>query len=159
MKGSDLRLIKTGQIRFTKKAAEVAKTYFKKKKAEDFLKAVKKGEDKPSGYYGFYEQLLGKKQDSSSECKVYTNDFSNSIKMFETLLIKEGNLNLMAYLSANSLLYITKGEQAKYKEMKLPETYWPISVVDEGNKSSMTKFIAEMKNTIDLSDLLLEIKE
>lgn len=151
-------MLKRGQIKFTKKAAEIAKTYLKKKKAENFLIAIKKGEKKPSGYVEFYKQLLGEKQDPSSTYKVYTNNVAKSLKIFETLLVKEGRLNLIACLGKNCLLYITKSQESKYKGMKLPETDWPVVAVDEKNNNAMVKFIGKMRmSAIDLSDILLEI--
>lgn len=151
-------MLNKGQIKFTKKAAEIAKTYFKKKKAEDFLVAIKRDEQKPAGYVGFYKQLLGEKQDPSSTYKVYTSDVSKSLKIFETSLIKEGRLSLIACLSKNCLLYITKSQESKYKGMKLSETDWPVGAVDEQNNNAMIKFIGKMRAAVNLSDILLEIK-
>lgn len=71
-------MLKHGQIKFTKKAAQFAGKYFKKKKIESFLVAIKRGEQKPSGYKGFYKQLLGEKQDPSSTYKVYTNNIEKA---------------------------------------------------------------------------------
>lgn len=40
----EANMLKHGQIKFTKKAAQVAEEYFKKKKIESFLVAIKRGE-------------------------------------------------------------------------------------------------------------------
>ena len=71
-------LMKGGQIKFTKKAAQFAEKYFKNRRLENFLVAIKRGEQKPSGYKVFYKQLLGKKQDPSSAYKVYTSNIEKA---------------------------------------------------------------------------------
>ena len=51
-----------------------------------------------------------------------------------------------------------QSEESKHKEMKLPETDWPVAAVDEKNNNAMIKFIGKMRmSAIDLSDILLEI--
>jgi hypothetical protein len=102
-------MLKKGQIKFSKKAAEIAKAYFIKKKVTEFLvvlgetermqrkqekaKVRKETGDKkanPSKAKEFYNLVLGAKQ--TSKVKTYTTDVLKAKKLFEVSLVKEGRL-------------------------------------------------------------------
>lgn len=153
-------MLKHGQIKFTKKAAQVAKEYFKKKKIESFLVAIKRGEQKPSGYRGFYKQLLGEKQDPSSTYKVYTNNIQKAKKLFETSLIKEGRLSYILSPKFDCLLYLSKDQQDKFKRIILPDTNFPEGLLNETESDCVSEFERKMNKTssVDLVDLILKVK-
>lgn len=166
-------VLKKGQIKFTKKAAEIAKQYFIKKKVTEFLvvlgeaerakrKQEKANERKrtgnqkanPSKAKEFYSLLLGAKQTSKS--KVYTIDIPKAKKLFEVSLIKEGRLSFIFSPTSNCILYISQGQQSKYDSIKLPENKWPAVFLNENNKNSVAEFERKMnKNSaVDLIDLI-----
>lgn len=153
-------MLKHGQIKFTKKAAQFAKEYFKKKKIESFLVAIKRGEQKPSGYRGFYKQLLGEKQDPSSTYKVYTNNIQKAKKLFETSLIKEGRLSYILSPKFDCLLYLSKDQQDKFKRIILPDTNFPEGLLNETESDCVSEFERKMNKTssVDLVDLILKVK-
>ncbi len=153
-------MLKHGQIKFTKKAAQFAEKYFKKKKIESFLLAIKRGEQKPSGYKGFYKQLLGEKQDSSSTYKVYTNNIQKAKKLFEKLLIKEGRLSYILSPKFDCLLYLSKDQQDKFKKIILPDTNFPEGLLNEAESDCVSEFERKMNKTssVDLVDLILKVK-
>ena len=152
-------MLKRGQIKFTKKAAKFAEEYFKEEKIETFLIAMKRGEQKPSGYRGFYKQLLGKKQDPSSIYKVYTNNIQKAKKLFETLLIKECRLSCILSPKFNCLLYISKDQKDKLKKIISPDVDFPKGLLNESNSSCMQEFERKMNkmSAVDLVDLILQI--
>ncbi|MDR2073782.1 MAG: hypothetical protein LBP36_00165 [Oscillospiraceae bacterium] len=155
-------MLKKGQIKFSKKAAEIAKSLFKKKKVNEFLIAIKKrGEQKPAEHKGFYQILLGEKQDPSSVYKVYTADTAKSKKLFEVSLLKETRLSMIFYPSCGCLLYIAKAEESKFKKIKLSEHEWPTAVLNENDNACISEFERKMnkKSATDLSNLILEINE
>ncbi len=153
-------MLKHGQIKFTKKAAQFAEEYFKKKKIETFLIAIKRGEQKPSGYKGFYKQLLGEKQDPSSTHKVYTNNIEKAKKLFEILLIKEGRLSYILSPKFDCLLYLSKDQQDKFKKIILPDTNFPEGLLNEAESDCVSEFERKMNKTssVDLVDLILKVK-
>lgn len=153
-------MLKHGQIKFTKKAAQFAEKYFKKKKIESFLLAIKRGEQKPSGYKGFYKQLLGEKQDPSSTYKVYTNNIQKAKKLFEKLLIKEGRLSYILSPKFDCLLYLSKDQQDKFKKIILPDTNFPEGLLNEAESDCVSEFERKMNKTssVDLVDLILKVK-
>lgn len=152
-------MLKHGQIKFTKKAAQVAKEYFKKKKIESFLVAIKRGEQKPSGYRGVYKQLLGEKQDPSSTYKVYTNNIQKAKKLFETSLIKEVRLSYILSPKFDCLLYLSKDQQDKFKRIILLDTNFPEGLLNEAESDCVSEFERKMNKTssVDLADLILDI--
>ncbi len=153
-------MLKHGQIKFTKKAAQFAEKYFKKKKIESFLVAIKRGEQKPSEYKGFYKQLLGEKQDPSSTYKVYTNNIQKAKKLFEKLLIKEGRLSYILSPKFDCLLYLSKDQQDKFKKIILPDTNFPEGLLNEAESYCVSEFERKMNKTssVDLADLILKVK-
>lgn len=153
-------MLKHGQIKFTKKAAQFAEKYFKKKKIESFLVAIKRGEQKPSEYKGFYKQLLGEKQDPSSTYKVYTNNIQKAKKLFEKLLIKEGRLSYILSPKFDCLLYLSKDQQDKFKKIILPDTNFPEGLLNEAESDCVSEFERKMNKTssVDLADLILKVK-
>lgn len=153
-------MLKHGQIKFTKKAAQFAEKYFKKKKIESFLVAIKRGEQKPSEYKGFYKQLLGEKQDPSSTYKVYTNNIQKAKKLFEILLIKEGRLSYILSPKFDCLLYLSKDQQDKFKRIILPDTNFPEGLLNEAESDCVSEFERKMNKTssVDLVDLILKVK-
>ncbi|MDO4975267.1 MAG: hypothetical protein Q4E61_02985 [Alphaproteobacteria bacterium] len=154
-------MLKHGQIKFTKKAAQFAEEYFKKKKIGSFLVVIKRGEQSPSGYKGFYTQLLGEKQDPSSTYKVYTNNIEKAKKLFETSLIKEGRLSCIFSPKFNCLLYLSKDQQDKFKKIISPDTDFPEGLLNEKESDCVAEFERKMNKTssVDLSDLILKINE
>lgn len=154
-------MVKHGQIKFTKKAAQFAEKYFKKKKIESFLVAIKRGEQKPSEYKGFYKQLLGEKQDPSSTYKVYTNNIQKAKKLFEKLLIKEGRLSYILSPKFDCLLYLSKDQQDKFKKIILPYTNFPEGLLNEAESYCVSEFERKMNKTssVDLADLILGVRE
>jgi hypothetical protein len=151
-------VLKKGQIKFTEKAAEIAKVYFKKKKVEDFLIAIEEGAQKPPEYKEFYKILLGERQDVTSKCKVYTKDIVITKKLFEVSLMKEGRLSTLFFLDKGCLLYIAKAHESKYETIKHLDAKWPMAAVNENDNDAMIKFIALMRTkAVDLSDLILEV--
>lgn len=153
-------MLKHGQIKFTKKAAQFAEKYFKKKKIESFLVAIKRGEQRPSEYKGFYKQLLGEKQDPSSTYKVYTNNIQKAKKLFEKLLIKEGRLSYILSPKFDCLLYLSKDQQDKFKKIILPDTNFPEGLLNEAESDCVSEFERKMNKTssVDLADLILKVK-
>jgi len=152
-------LIKTGQIKFTKKASEKAKEIFHKKKAREFLIVVKSGMQKPSNAKDLYKMLLGVKQDQTSNSKVYTIDQSKAKKLFETFLLQEGRLSLMFSSIHRCALYITKDQQSKYDSLKFPSLEWPTVYLNENSKEAVEKFETKIRTkSIDLADIILEFK-
>lgn len=153
-------MLKHGQIKFTKKAAQFAEKYFKKKKIESFLVAIKRGEQRPSEYKGLYKQLLGEKQDSSSTYKVYTNNIQKAKKLFEKLLIKEGRLSYILSPKFDCLLYLSKDQQDKFKKIILPDTNFPEGLLNEAESDCVSEFERKMNKTssVDLVDLILKVK-
>ena len=153
-------MLKHGQIKFTKKAAQFAEKYFKKKKIESFLVAIKRGEQRPSEYKGFYKQLLGEKQDPSSTYKVYTNNIQKAKKLFEKLLIKEGRLSYILSPKFDCLLYLSKDQQDKFKKIILPDTNFPEGLLNEAESDCVSEFERKMNKTssVDLVDLILKVK-
>jgi hypothetical protein len=154
-------LLKKGQIKFSKKAAPIAKQYFMKKKANAFLAVVKKGEKKLPEHRGFYKVILGIKQDPSFLNKVYTKNIAKAKKFFEVSLLKEGRFNLVFSPKLNCALYISKAQQGQYKKIILPEHEWPIAVLNEAERSCISEFERKMNKTlaVDLADLILEMSE
>lgn len=152
-------MLKHGQIKFTKKAAQFAEKYFKKKKIESFLVAIKRGEQRPSEYKGFYKQLLGEKQDSSSTYKVYTSNIQKAKKLFEKLLIKEGRLSYILSPKFDCLLYLSKDQQDKFKKIILPDTSFPEGLLNETESDCVSEFERKMNKTssVDLADLILRV--
>lgn len=161
MKGRETTMLKRGQIKFTKKAAQFAEEYFKKKKIGSFLVAIKRGEQKPSGYKGFYKQLLGEKQEPSSTYKVYTNNIQKAKKLFETSLIKKGRLSCILSPKFDCLLYLSKDQQDKFKKIILPDTNFPEGLLNEAESDCVSEFERKMNKTssVDLADLILGIRE
>ena len=153
-------MLKHGQIKFTKKAAQFAEKYFKKKKIESFLVAIKRGEQRPSEYKGFYKQLLGEKQDPSSTYKVYTNNIQKAKKLFEKLLIQEGRLSYILSPKFDCLLYLSKDQQDKFKRIILPDTNFPEGLLNEAESDCVSEFERKMNKTssVDLADLILKVK-
>lgn len=153
-------MLKHGQIKFTKKAAQFAEKYFKKKKIESFLVAIKRGEQRPSEYKGFYKQLLGEKQDPSSTYKVYTNNIQKAKKLFEKLLIQEGRLSYILSPKFDCLLYLSKDQQDKFKKIILPDTNFPEGLLNEAESDCVSEFERKMNKTssVDLADLILKVK-
>lgn len=152
-------MLKHGQIKFTKKAAQFAEEYFKKKKIGSFLVVIKRGEQSPSGYKGLYKQLLGEKQDPSSTYKVYTNNIQKAKKLFEKLLIKEGRLSYILSPKFDCLLYLSKDQQDKFKRIILPDTNFPEGLLNEAKSDCVAEFERKMNKTsyVDLVDLILDI--
>lgn len=152
-------MLKRGQIKFTKKAAQFAEKYFKKKRTENFLVAIKRGEQKPSGYKGFYKQLLGEKQDPSSTYKVYTSNIEKAKKLFEISLIKEGRLSYILSPKFDCLLYLSKDQQSKFKKIISPDTDFPKGLLNESKSDCLSEFERKMNKTssVDLADLILDI--
>jgi hypothetical protein len=148
-------VLKKGQIKFTKKAAEIAKVYFKKKKIDEFLIVAPKSE-KPEGGKDFYKILLGEKQDSASLRKVYATDIVKAKKLFEVSLIKEGRLSFLLSPDLSCLLYIDKTQQDKYEKLKTPGMDWPMAILNEGCE---TEFERKMNKsvTVDLANLISSI--
>ncbi|MDR1364413.1 MAG: hypothetical protein LBJ32_02145 [Oscillospiraceae bacterium] len=153
-------MLKKGQIKFTVKAAEIAKQFFIKKNANEFLVAVNE-EDKPSGAKDIYKKLLSRKQDSSNELRVYATDIIKAERFLTVNLLKEGRLSFILSLDLSCLLYIAKSQQDKYEKIKMPELDWPIVFLDESKNSNVTEFERKMNKsvTIDLPDLILSINE
>lgn len=152
-------MIKPGQIRFTKKASEKAKEIFQKKKANEFLIVVESGKQKPSNAKNLYKMLLGVKQDQTSDKKVYTTDKIRAEKLFNTSLLKDGRLSLIFSPTYGCALYITKEQQDKYNEMKVPSLEWSTVYLNENNKVAVTKFETKIRNkSIDLADIILKLK-
>ena len=152
-------MIKCGQIKFTKKAADKAKTIFQKKKVNEFLVVVEPGKQKPANSKGLYKILLGVKQDNTFGKKVYTTDQIRANKLFDKSLLKDGRLSLIFSPTYGCALYITKEQQDKYDEMKLPYLEWPTVYLNENNEVAVTKFETTIRNkSIDLADIILELK-
>lgn len=112
-------MIKCGQIKFTKKAADKAKTIFQKKKVNEFLVVVEPGKQKPANSKGLYKILLGVKQDNTFGKKVYTTDQIRANKLFDKSLLKDGRLSLIFSPTYGCALYITKEQQDKYDEITI----------------------------------------
>ncbi|BED92024.1 MAG: hypothetical protein CfP315_0597 [Candidatus Improbicoccus pseudotrichonymphae] len=152
-------MLEKGQIKFTEKAAEIAKVYFEKKKVNEFL-IVAPNLEKPEGVKDFYKILLGKEQDPTSLRKVYTKDIMRTEKLFEVSLVRESGLSFILSPYLGCLLYIAKTQESKYKTIKRPDSDWPMAVVNENNDSVMIKFISHMRTkAVDLADLVLEIEK
>lgn len=152
-------MIKRGQIKFTKKAAEKAIVIFQKKKINEFLFVIKSGAQKPPNSKALYKKLLGVKQDPTSLKKVYTTNLIKAEKLFNTSLLKDGRLSLIFSPTYGCALYITKEQQNKYDEMKLPSLEWPTVYLNENNEVAVTKFETKIQNkSIDLVDIILELK-
>lgn len=153
-------MIKPGQIKFTKKAAQKTEVIFKNKKISEFLFVIEPGKQKPPNSKDLYKNLLGIKQNSTYVRKVYTTNQIKTEKLFNTSLLKDGRLNLIFSPTYKCALYITKEQQSKYDELKLPFLHWPTVYLDENNKQAVSKFELEIRNkSIDLADIILNSKE
>lgn len=152
-------MIERGQIKFTKKAAEKAIVIFQKKKINEFLFVIESGAQKPPNSKALYKNLLGVKQDPTSLKKVYTTNLIKAEKLFNTSLLKDERLSLIFSPTYGCALYITKEQQDKYDEMKLPSLEWPAVYLNENNEVAVTKFETKIQNkSIDLVDIILELK-
>lgn len=149
-------MLTPGQIKFTQEAAKIAEPYFKSKDIVSFLAAVPR-DKKPSGYVGLYKKLLGQKQNPSDEDKVYTNDVPKSLKLFNTLILKEGRLSRVSYPNEWCWLYIAKSEQKKYECMMSKGTQWPIVNIDEKDNKALSKFKKEMQKAINLTSIIRSV--
>ncbi len=153
-------MIKRGQIKFTKKAAEKAKVIFQRKKIDEFLFVIESGAQKPPNSKALYKKLLGVKQDPTSLKKVYTTNLIKAEKLFNTSLLKDGRLSLIFSPTYGCALYITKEQQVKYNAIKLKSLEWPAVYLDESNKEGVAKFEVKIKNkSVDLADIILDLKE
>lgn len=151
-------MIKSGQIRFTKKASEKAKEIFQKKRVNEFLIVVESGKQKPSNANSLYKMLLGVEQGQTSDKKVYTIDKIRAEKLFNTSLLNDGRLSLIFSPIYGCALYITKEQQDKYDKLKLEDHVWPAVYLNENDKACLKEFERKIITTsIDLLDLLLEV--
>lgn len=172
-------MLKKAQIKFTPKAFEIAKQYFIKKKATEFLIVLgeaerakrkqekanereKTGDNKanPSKAKEFYSLLVEAKQ--TSKIKIYTTDIAKALKLFKVSLIKEGRLSYIFSPTLNCILYISKDEnnQKQYKRIIVPSVGFPKALLNETNDNCINEFESKMMSksiSIDLADLILEI--
>lgn len=153
-------MIKRGQIKFTKKAAEKAIVIFQKKKINEFLFVIESGAQKPPNSKALYKNLLGVKQDPTSLKKVYTTNLIKAEKLFNISLLKDGRLSLVFSPTCGCALYITKEQQDKYDKLKIEGHIWPAVYLNENDKTCLEEFERKITTkSIDLSDLLLEVDQ
>jgi hypothetical protein len=153
-------LLKKGQIKFTKTAAIVAEKIFKAEKTNEFLIAAE-GNKKPPGSKDIYISLIGTKQNSASEIKVYTKNISKAEKFFEMTLFKNNQLGLIFSPTYSCALIISKSEQPAFDSFKKSNHQWPTVRLHEGGKDNLKKFENEMKqaDAVDLPVLIKKINE
>ena len=153
-------MLKKGQIKFTRKAAEKAKTIFETKKANEFLFVVKEGEKKPPNPKDICKILMNIKQNPESKNKIYTNNIQKTNMLFNDYLLNQCKLSLILSPKYSCVLYITKEEslKQKYQNLKVKEHVWPAVYLDEENHSVVTMFetIIETKS-VDLADIILNV--
>ena len=152
-------MLRKGQIKFSKKAAIIAKKIFEKKKVNEFLVVVKNGEPTPSGAKDIYKKLLGVKQDASNKQRIYTTDVIRSEKLFLTSLFQEGQFSLIASPTYACALYITKDQESKFEKIKLKNAKWPTVFIDESNSAFISRFDAAIKKAVDLTEILIDLEK
>lgn len=127
-------------------------------KVEKFLTVSAKGDAKPSGFFEFYERPLGKKQNVDSCYRVYTNDYEKTDKLFNEILVTQGNCGLIMSPSYNCVLYITDNQKSQYNYLKMKSHNWPAVFLNEQNSKAVSKYELLFKNqSVDLSEILLNL--
>ena len=150
-------MLRRGQIKFTKKAAERAKKIFETRE-NNFLFVVKQGENRPSNFKNVCEILMNTKQGPEIKNKVFTNDACRLGKLFSDYMLNQGKLNLILSPKFSCALYITneQGLKQKYCNLKIKDHIWPAVYLDEENESAIRAFETILKTkAIDLADLIL----
>ena len=147
-----------GQIRFTNESLKTVKKIFQANKVKKFLAVSAKEDAKPSGFSEFYERLLGKKQNPNNAYQVYTNDWQKTNKLFNEILVSQGNLGLIMNSSCNCVLYITDSQKDQYNYLKMDNHKWPMVFLNEENSQAVAKYESLFKtHSVELSKLLLDI--
>lgn len=153
------KLLKKGQIKFTKKAAKKARKIIVKEKADNFIILLNSHASKPPSLTNLSKKLLEVKQDISAKTKLYTNNIKKSEKFFYKTLVNIGKLSLIFSPSFGCVLYIDNQEQSKYENLKLPKLIWPTVYLNESDPTACKTFETVIKTkSIDLADLILETK-
>lgn len=153
-------MLKKGQIKFTKKASEKAKTMFETKKANEFLFVVRQSEKKPSGSKDICKILMNVNQNPGFKNKIYTNNIQKTNRLFNEYLLNQCKLNLIISPKSSCALYITREEslKQKYCNLKTKEHVWPAVYLDEKNNTAITTFETIIKTkSIDLADIILSV--